>query len=411
MFELVPSCRICGNPELIEVIDLGNLAYTGYFPSSAIEPENYAPIVLSYCSERDGSCGLLQLSHNYDLEFMFGDSYGYRSGLNSSMVEHLAEIVSGIENLVSLDSQDFIVDIGSNDATTLKLYTSDSVKVGVDPTANRFREFYPEDFIVIPDFFSLEELERCLGDAKAKVITCISMFYDLPNPLIFMKNLASSLHSSGVIFLEQSYLPLMIEKNSYDTICHEHLEYYSLQQIEWMAQAAGLKIFRVSRNETNGGSFQVFLAHVGSDYAIEPSVGEMRAFEEEYFDDKELLFATFASKIINHRMQVRSMLSQLVDSGNKISALGASTKGNVFLQYSNIGTGFVDLVAEVNPYKFGRFTPGTHIPIENEENVLDSKPDYLLVLTWHFRDFYLGSDKFKGTKLIFAFPEVEIVEN
>ena len=203
----------------------------------------------------------------------------------------------------------------------------------------------------------------------------------------------------------------MLKLNSFDTICHEHLEYYSLQQIEWMAQAAGLKIFRVSRNETNGGSFQVFLAHVGSDYAIEPSVGEMRAFEEEYFDDKELLFATFASKIINHRMQVRSMLSQLVDSGNKISALGASTKGNVFLQYSNIGTGFVDLVAEVNPYKFGRFTPGTHIPIENEENVLDSKPDYLLVLTWHFRDFYLGSDKFKGTKLIFAFPEVEIVEN
>ncbi len=341
---------------------------------------------------------------------MYGDNYGYRSGINPSMVAHLHGKVKKILDETNPPRGSLIIDIGSNDSTTLQAYPKEKYTlVGIDPTGVKFRKYYPDHIQLIPDFFSSAKVTEIFGDRKAAVITSFSMFYDLEDPLAFMREIASVLSDDGIWVFEQSYMPTMLARNSYDTVCHEHLEYYDLKQINWMAAKVGLKVIDVELNEVNGGSFSVVAAKQGSRHA--PSANFSRILDEELKLDLHTLqpFRDFERRVKQCRQDLLDFIHRAVQQGKTILGLGASTKGNVILQYCGLTEKDIAAVAEVNADKYGAFTPGSLIPIIAQEQVLATKPDYLLVLPWHFRSFFERDSKFKGTNLVFPLPEVTVV--
>jgi NDP-4-keto-2,6-dideoxyhexose 3-C-methyltransferase len=409
----ISRCRICGNDRLDQVLDLGKQALTGVFPRSKDTSVTRGPLRLVKCSVGDAACGLLQLEHSYDLAEMYGLNYGYRSGLNASMVRHLQAKVERIQEQVRLAAGDLVVDIGSNDGTTLQAYGDHGYRlVGVDPTGVKFRNFYPSYVELVADFFSPELLAARCGGLKAKVITSFSMFYDLEDPLAFMRGVHEALADDGIWVFEQSYMPTMLATNSFDTVCHEHLEYYALRQIRWMTDRTGFRIVDVEFNDVNGGSFSVTArkARAGEDEAPTPSVERILAAEAAAGLDTLKPYLDFAERVAGVRRELLAFLEDANAAGKTVAAIGASTKGNVLLQYCGINERWVSSVGEVNPEKFAAFTPGTLLPIVPEPELLDTRPDYLLVLPWHFRDFFCRSPAFEGRTLVFPLPRLDIVK-
>lgn len=411
---LTKCCRICGNSNLVKVLDLGEQTLTGVFPRSKDQSVTRGPLQLLKCHALAGEdvCGLLQLAHSYDLKEMYGDNYGYRSGLNPSMVRHLHGKVERILGTVSLSPGDLIVDIGSNDSTTLQAYPPGRYKLaGIDPTGIKFRQYYPPHIELIPDFFSLEKFRARFGEQKAKVVTSFSMFYDLEAPMSFMREVRDILHEDGIWVFEQSYMPTMLERNAYDTVCHEHLEYYGLKQIKWMADKVGLRIIDVEFNDINGGSFSVTAARAESAYLTFTTLGELLDRENRSGLGTLEPYSAFAERVASSRVTLLDFLNCAHAEGKRVLALGASTKGNVVLQYCGITEKEIFCIGEINQDKFGCFTPGTLLPIIPEDAALAQKPDYLLVLPWHFREFFVGNEKFKGMQLIFPLPSQEVLHS
>lgn len=412
MLNRIKCCRICGNQDLVEVLDLGEQVLTGVFPRKLDQSVTCGPLKLLKCisSESASACGLLQLAHSYELNEMYGDNYGYRSGLNPSMVSHLHDKVKRILGIVDLAQGDLIIDIGSNDSTTLQAYPQNQFKlVGIDPTGLKFRQYYPPSIELIADFFSIDVFRARFGNSKAKVVTSFSMFYDLEAPLDFMRTVADILHPEGVWVFEQSYMPTMLERNSYDTVCHEHLEYYGLQQIKWMTDRSGLVIVDVEFNNINGGSFSITVAHKSSNRIEYVNLDGLLTKERSLGLNSLKPYLEFATRVSYSKRNLVDFLKKASESGERIFALGASTKGNVILQYCDITDSQISGVGEINADKEGCFTPGTLLPIVSENTVLAQKPDYLLVLPWHFREFFENSAKFKGMKLVFPLPQLEIL--
>lgn len=399
MYKAITHCRACGSEKLRDIVDLGQQALTGVFPKSRAQKVDTAPLQLVKC---EGECHLVQLKHTYDLGEMYGDNYGYRSGLNQSMVRHLHAKVDAIRKIVALKPGDVVIDIGSNDATTLKAYPSGLRRIGVDPTGTKFREFYTDGVELVADFFSADKVRAHAGNISARVITSFSMFYDLEEPVKFAAEIAGLLADDGIWVLEQSYMPEMLAQNSFDTICHEHLEYYGLRQIKWIAEKAGLKIIDVDFNDVNGGSFSIVVAKANSPIAANTQkIDAILAGEQKQGLDTPAPYAEFDKRIHGIRERLRAKIRAIHDEGKTVYALGASTKGNVTLQYCGLDETFLPLVGEVNPDKFGAFTPGTLIPIVSEAELLAKKPDYLLVLPWHFRAFFEKNPALKGVTLLF----------
>jgi hypothetical protein len=410
------ACRICKNENLVSLLHLGVQALTGVFPKSRDEKVTSGPLELVKChpsKEGDKVCHLVQLSHSYDSNEMYGMNYGYRSGLNQQMVKHLQGIVQKIISFAGLKKDDLVIDIGSNDSTLLQTYPEDLglSLTGIDPTGKKFKQYYPSRIKLIPDFFSSRVVRENFGDKKAKVITSIAMFYDLEEPGEFVKQIYDSLDDEGVWVFEQSYLPSMLETNSYDTICHEHLEYYGLSQVEWMLERAGFKITDVELNDANGGSFRVTAAKKESTHKVNPSVDELRQKELSMQLDSLKPYSDFVSEVYRHREELVKLVADIKKEGKTILGYGASTKGNVILQYCGFTEKDIPFIAEVNEDKFGSFTPFTKIPIISEKEARAMKPDYFLVLPWHFRkSIVLREAEFlnSGGKLIFPLPTIEI---
>lgn len=407
----IDKCRICGNQNLQTVFDLGQQYLTGRFPASVEETITSGPVELVKCCG-DGVCGLVQLRQSYDLDEMYGDNYGYRSGLNLSMIKHLHGKVDEILGSAILREGDLVVDIGSNDATTLNRFPAGKFRlIGIDPSAGKFEKFYRSDVTLVKDFFSRDALVSAVGaDLKAKLITSYSMFYDLEDPLNFMREIEESLDDEGIWIFEQSYLPKMIDTNSFDTICHEHLEFYTLKQIVWMASKAKLKVVDVEFNDVNGGSFSVTVAKINSRVAVDDSKINSILEQEKMAGYESIdLWEDFTNRVDANKRKLIDFLTEAKRSGKRVCGIGASTKGNVLLQYYGIGLDLIESIGEVNEDKFNHFTPGTKIPLIPEDDVLESKPDYLVVFPWHFKDFFLNSEKFKDKKLVFPLPNFEII--
>ena len=406
----IDNCRISDSRDLRIVLDLGIQELTGVFPKDSNEPITAGPLQLAWCPDSE----LLQLKQSYDLAEMYGDNYGYRSGLNASMVGHLQTKAREIQRFISLNAGDLVVDVGSNDATFLKSYDVPGIqRVGIDPTGRKFRRFYEEGIELIPDFFSADVFRSQHGDKKARILTSIAMFYDLEDPTSFVRDVASILADDGIWHFEQSYMPSMLRTNAYDTICHEHLEYYTLGVVKKLLESCGLKVLDVQMNAVNGGSFAVTAGKQNNPLSPNDVVIEWLLRQEERMGLSTIEpYEHFSKRVFEHRDNLTDLVRGLVADGKKVVGYGASTKGNVLLQFCGITEADIPCIAEVNEEKFGKFTPGTRIPIVSEEEARAMNPDYFLVLPWHFKAGILARERefhANGGKFIFPLPEIEIV--
>lgn len=405
-YELCTKCRVCHNPELVDIVDLGEQVITSRFPVYGDNTTPKTPIVLSLCQQ----CSLVQLKHGANCSELYEHEYGYRSGINNTMREHLRAYQQEILTKVDLKPGDVIVDIGSNDSTMLQYYDPTLKRIGVDPTGKQFQHFYG-DVELIPTYFTRENVVGVYGEnLRCKVVSSISMFYDLPDPVQFAKDIHSVLADDGIWTCEQSYLLTMLETNSIDTICHEHLEYYSLTAVKRIADMSGFKIIDIKFNQCNGGSFRLYFSKKSSD-RVETELVSQILEKERVLGVKEQQFYT---NFINDCGAEVGRLTNFIDIVNndnkKMYIYGASTKGNCLLQYANIDSHKIKYAVERNPNKVGKMT-STGIEIISEERMRESPPEFLLVLPWHFRDEIIKREHeylSNGGQIVFPFPKFEI---
>lgn len=401
-------CRLCGGKDLQQVFDLGFQSIGSVFPKLTSDQDPpLAPLSIVMCKK----CELVQLQHTVQSNELYTDSYGYRSGLNNTMINHLKGIANYAMEFVSIIPDTVILDIGCNDGTLLGHYPKCGGKVGIDPCGKQFQEHHSADIHLEADFFS-KGVYPVSEFAKPSIVTSISMFYDLPDPTGFAKDVADILDDNGVWIMEQSYVYTMLERNSFDTICHEHLEYYGLKQIDYICKEAGLKIIDVSFNDINGGSFRVAIAKQQSVFIPTEAVHQVLTFEANL--NVLELFMQFTKRIEIEKEKLMSFIEGSKKEGKTLAIYGASTKGNTLLQYYGINVDLINYgIAERNPRKYGCRTPCTRIPISSEEHVRALKPDYMLVLPWHFKTEFLSREENylrNGGKLVFPLPYFEICE-
>lgn len=379
MVNEITHCRICGSEALDTVLDLGKIYPSAFLrPEDTITEDRKAPLVLVKCLQ----CGLVQLKHTVELDLMYRQ-YWYSSALNSSMVSSLKDIVDHIESVKKLKAGDTVIDIGSNDGTLLGLYSEkDLIKVGFDPAYN----IKPKgEFEFVNDYFSLDGYVRLhihtQGVRKAKVITAIAMFYDLPDPNKFVEDMATLLDDDGIIVIQLTDLYSMFKVNAFDNICHEHLEYYTLEVINNLLWNHGLRIVHVSYNNVNGGSVRIIATH---GQLISEPIQKAISDEQRFFKNPKHSFLSFKHTIDETVFRVKDFLFDCKFRGDTVYIMGASTKGNTLLQLCGITNEDIKYAVEVNPEKFGLRTVGSNIEIIPENQC--PRPDYFFVLPWHFID-------------------------
>lgn len=410
LFYKIKKCRICGNENFKTVLDLGNQYLSGIFPKE-VDPNMYkGPLTLVKCDETTGGCGHVQLEHTFDLPTMYGDEYGYRSGLNNSMVRHLEIKCNKILQEIDLKEGDIVVDIAGNDGTFLGFFPSTLKLVSIDPTSKKFSKYFSQHVSYIADFFSKKIFNDYFGKTKAKLVTSFAMFYDLEDPCEFARQVNSILDpEEGMWILEQSYMPEMLKVNSFDTVCHEHLSYYGMRQLKYIMDHADLKIIQFEFNDINGGSISMMVANKNSKY--DECTEELNNLIQQELDlslNTVNPWKEFETRIEECKQQFWNLIKNLKEDGLKVAALGASTKGNVTLQTWGVTPEDILVVGDVNPDKNGSYTPGTWIPIKDEDSVL-SEYDVFVILPWHFKNFFVNNPKFKNKILLFPLPTPELI--
>lgn len=405
-YKEIKSCRACGSHKLEPVVDLGKHPYSGYFPPNN-GPLETGPLALTLCEV----CSLVQLTVDYDLSEMYGENYGYRSGLNRSMVKHLESVVNEVINIAQICQSDLVIDIGSNDGTLLGFYPENVRKVGIDPSGAKFESFYKPSIEKHFDFFDFNTVGDLKIGGQCKAITSLSMLYDVPRPIDFVMGIKEALHPEGLWISEQSYLLSMIKANAYDTICHEHLEYYSLTALNNIFKKCGLKITDARLTDTNGGSVMIVAAHEVSKHKINHAALTPLFQEERRLGvHSPALYHEFFEKIKKHRLALIETVERFKKVSRPLYLIGASTKGNTLINFSGFTASDFLCAAEVNEFKFGKFMPGSGIPIVSE-NELEFMPDSVgMVLPWHFRDFFT-KHQLKNVNFLFPLPEIIFHEN
>ena len=412
------TCRI-SNERLVDLFTLGN-TYVSDFVGPKEKPK-IEPIELKLCLAPKS--GLVQLSHTAPLDKMYRE-YWYRSGTNISMTKELEQIARSTKDLIKASPGDVFIDIGCNDGTLLSFLDKSLIRIGFDPAQNGFGELSSEHAnLIIDDYFSYKAFKKSkFGNKKVMAITSIAMFYDLEDPHKFVSDIKQTLHKDGLWVLQMSYLPLMLEQMAFDNICHEHLEYYSLESLKPLLEKHGLKIVDCQFNDVNGGSFRVYIRKNDaneSKFATAPyrSVAAYRvqsalSHEKSLNLKNKQTYLDFYKNSLNLKTQTVDFIKKERAKGKKIWGYGASTKGNTLLQWFGLDNTLIDAIAERSPAKFGLRTVGTNIPIRSEEEMRKAQPDYLLILPWHFiKEFKQREVEYlkKGGKFIVPCPKFEII--
>lgn len=372
--------------------------------------------------EIDESIGAARLIEVAPSNTMWG-KYWYRSGINTTMVRELSNVVEEITSRVKHQPGDIWLDIACNDGTLLKQVPNTYYKIGIDPADDTFvAESSKVANMVVQDYFSYRAY-LFASTKKAKVITTIAMFYDLINPHPFIEDINKVLDDNGVWVLQLSYTPLMLQQLAFDNICHEHAYYYSLNSLKKLFAKHDLKIVDCSLNDVNGGSFRVYVqknkANINS-FGTGPlrdvcnfRIQSLLEYENSHYNiSNPEVWEQFMKNIEALKEQTVNFIKEEKAKGKKICGYGASTKGNTLLQWFNLDNTLIDAIAERSPYKYGLKTIGTNIPILSEEAVREMKPDYMLVLPWHFINEFVQREKKYlngGGKFIVPCPKFEII--
>lgn len=396
------KCRSCHSEKIIDAISLGE-QYLSDFIDTDVKPAKY-PLDLVLCT----NCSLVQMKTTTPPRALYTSSYGYRSGINNTMKGHLRGIVDKARTMVSLNMEDVVVDIGSNDATLLKNYPQEVIRIGFDPIA-KWKKFYTGTNLVFANYFFNADIYGQIltgihEGKKAKIITAISMFYDLDDPNTFLENIVKILHEDGVFIIQQNYLVDMLQNNAFDNIVHEHLEYYSLTSLEKLLTRHGLEVFDVELNDLNGGSIRTYIRHMNP-------VRKLRLYEQKLHLNSKFTYMLFEMKLKKIRKELYTFVKKQVDEGKKVYIMGASTRGNTLLQYFGLDKKLITAAIERNEDKFGKKIASVGIPIISEEEANKAKIDYALVLPWFFWDemkerYKPLSDR--GVKFIIPLPEFRI---
>lgn len=412
----VLTCRACGNPVLRPILDLGQQALTGRFPTQdeADPPKGRLGIVMCEAGTSNTGCGLVQLSRYFESSEMYGDTYSYASSITATMRGHLADIAGYVSGWARLESGDHVLDIGSNDGTLLSNFSGQGLNLtGIDPSAEQFRNSYPPDAELEVDFFSAKVAERVRPAQKFKAVTSVAMLYDVDALKEFMNDIRQVLAPDGLWFTEQSHAGAMFDQLCYDSICHEHATYLTLDVLVDIAKQVGLKALDTRYNTINGGSFSVLFARDESDFRPnQVSLNRLTETENQMGLGNANAWARFGERVIGHRERLSNFLLQAKADGKKVLGYGASTKGNVLLQYCNVTPELMPAIAERDPRKFGRRTPGTNIPIVSEAEGRSMEPDVFIVFPWHFRDEMIRRELSfldSGGTLLFPLPEFTLV--
>ena len=402
------NCRNCRKNKVKKIFDLGKLYFTGKFPSSTNVKLSKGELGLSFCE----NCKLVQLNKSYDSKYLFSKDYSYKTGINSTMRNHMKSIHNAVIKKVKLEKKDYILDIASNDGTLLNLFNNNLNKVGIDPILQRYSKEYKGVKYKISDFFSYKSLVRNKIENKFKIITALSVFYDLDDPNLFLRDIEKILDNNGICLIEHADLYSIIKLNMFDTICHEHVAYYSSKIMIEMASKNGLRVFDLKKNNINGGSKQYLICKKYS--KRKNNYKQIKKFlneEKKMGLDKKKTIENFYKKISKIKDDTIELLEKIKLKNKTVIGYGASTKGNVLLQYYGLNNKQIPLIADRNPYKFGRYTPGTKIKIVSEKVARKLKPDYFFVLPWHFRKEILKRENKlikKGTKFIFPLPKLRL---
>ena len=392
----------------MNLFSLGKMSFTGKFPKSFLHNVPKAQLNLLMCKK----CKLVQLDRNFNIKYLYGKDYGYRTGINQTMTDHVKKTVKTGTAMVNLKAKDHVLDIASNDATLLNFYNRNVVTVGIDPLVDKYKKYYKKINYYSSNFFHISEIKKLKLKKKFKIISALSVFYDLRDPNKFLKHVKKLLEKKGIFILEHADLYMIIKNKIFDTICHEHLGFFSSKVIIDMIRNNGLKVFHHEYNDINGGSSRYYICHKNADYKIKNSIKKVLQSEKKVGLHSKKIFENFFKDILNQRVKLQKIIKKIKDEKQIIHGYGASTKGNVLLQFYNINNKDVTYIADRNPLKYNLFTPGTKIRIISENNSRKLKPDYYLVLPWHFKKEILSREKMvkkRGTKFIFPLPRVNII--
>ena len=394
------TCRLCGAGHLHEVFSLGDQYINDFVPPERIGKGLRAPLEMVMC----GKCSLLQLRHTAPQELLYARHYWYRSGVTDTMRRALRDITQEIEGMMSFRPGDVVLDIGANDGTLLASYTVEGIRrVGCEPANNLVEMLKQNADFVMHDFWDYERYQELAGQwglGKAKVITAIGMFYDLEDPNRFIRDAERALAEDGIFVAQLMCLKPMLEQNDVGNICHEHLEYYSLDSLKYLLETNGLEMFKITENDVNGGSYRIFcrkLKGAGVSYQEKISLDDILAF---------------AKRVEDNRDRCVRFIKEQVAAGKRVYVYGASTKGNVILQYYGLDRALITAAAERSPEKWGKHTVGSWIPIVSETEARDAQPDFFLVLPYaFFKEFYEREKEWRarGGRFIVPLPEFRVV--
>lgn len=372
------ACRVCGSRDLAPVLNLGEQHLQGAFrmPGQPNPIDAKFPLDVARCTG-EGSCGLVQLRHTVPPEILYAN-YWYRSGANATMRDHLAGIARTLASLVGKPDAT-VLDIGCNDGTLLSSYPDSFTKYGVDPSD--IATIVAPPVTVINTVFPSDQTRSAFADIKLDAVSSIAMFYDLEDPVGFARSVEEILSPEGVWVLEVAYLPLILRYNAFDAICHEHLEYYHLAVLEKIGRMAGLRCIKVEANEINGGSIRVYFCRDGTKRGASAAdatlIADILAREAALGLDTDAPYASFGARIRRQRDDLMQFMRDELRAGKKFHVYGASTKGNVLLQWYGMDKQMIEVAADRNPMKDGASTLGTEIPIVSEAASRAAAPDYL----------------------------------
>jgi len=385
MYREIKKCRLCGNEDLKDILQLGAQYVVDFVPKQ-MDDMVRAPLNLMRCTK----CELVQLRHSVHPDLMY-KKFWYRSGINEQMKRALLEVVERAQEVTYVGKDDAVLDVGANDGHLLGWYPGTVRTVGVDPCAELVEEGLKNKRmdIGLKGYFSKE---LCEPHGPYKVITAIAMFYDLEDPVQFLKDCAGMLTRDGAIIVQMNYLPAMLNNNAVDNIEHEHLTYFSMTTMKLAAEKANLEIVGAETNDVNGGSFRVYLTHRDSGLYAMTATRQVQMFmkymallheEQKMKLDTLEPYVEFGKRVTAICKALQMYLTKEAERGEQLYVYGASTRGTVLMQLLNLAEGVILGAAERDAKKYGLQMMGTWLKIYPEESIRPKASQFLL-LPWHF---------------------------